>query len=125
MNVCRFRERDFDSTGTEAEEVYGIVDEDAERIYFESSVSSKPNTFISPPKPTTTTDSVILIEDFSELSKLSKTNNVDISFSLGMDEWLDDPISLEYKEEQNCIILEKPHSSKLIDSAQKKSFSLG
>ena len=104
--------------------MYGIVDEDSERIFLESLVSNKTNNFVTPPKQTATTDSVILIEDSVELSKpLIQCENV--SFSLGMGDWLDDSSPLELEEGQDNVIVENNNSSKLMDSAQKQTFSLG
>lgn len=122
IHILRFKERKFDSIITdssvdcEAEEVYGVVDEEAERLLFQSPTDNKSNTLFTPPRPVKSTNSVILIDS-------NVTDKEHVSFSLGMDDWMEDPICVSSVEESKSN--SENGTSKITNSPLKQTFSLG
>ena len=100
--------------------MYGVVDEEAERLLFESPTDNKSNIIFTPHQPVkliTSTNSVILIDS-------NVTDKQDVSFSLGMDDWMEDPISVTSVEESKQPSLENGISN-ITTSPLKQTFSLG
>ena len=87
-------------------------------MLFQSPTNNKSNSIFTPPHPVKSANSIILIDS-------NVTDKEHISFSLGMDDWMEDPISVNSVEESKQPSLENRMSSKITNSPLKQTFSLG